>query len=229
MSEVLRAVASQYQWEDYLPTAIEAISVDSATLDAYVGRFQVNPDRVLTVTKEKDMLFGEPTQGPKVKLFAVSDGSFIRNDAIVQYSFVRNAAEKVDSIKIRFDGRESIAPRISEGTLIPYELLMAGKIDEAIEAYRKIKKEKPANVVVEENRLNGLGYFLLQEKRLAEAIAVFKLNVELYPRSSNVYDSLGEAYMTAGDKELAIQNYKKSLELDPKNKNAASNLKKLQP
>jgi len=68
---------------------------------------------------------------------------------------------------------------------------------------------------------------LLQENKLADAIAILKLNVELYPKSSNTYDSLGEAYMKNGDKALAISNYAKSLELDPKNKNAANMLEKL--
>jgi cytochrome c-type biogenesis protein CcmH/NrfG len=53
------------------------------------------------------------------------------------------------------------------------------------------------------------------------------LNVEEYPKSSNVYDSLGEAYMAAGQKDLAIQNYEKSIELDPKNQNGIDMLKKL--
>jgi tetratricopeptide (TPR) repeat protein len=85
------------------------------------------------------------------------------------------------------------------------------------------------NAAVAEPRLNGLGYSLLQEGKVAHAIAVFKVNVELYPRSSNVYDSLADAYEANGDKQLAIDNYKKSLELDPKNKNAASMLKRLAP
>jgi cytochrome c-type biogenesis protein CcmH/NrfG len=62
---------------------------------------------------------------------------------------------------------------------------------------------------------------------MKEAIGVFKLNVELFPKSGNPYDSLAEAYMENGDKELAIGNYKKSLELDPKNTNAVDMLKKL--
>ena len=53
------------------------------------------------------------------------------------------------------------------------------------------------------------------------------MNVKLYPKSSNVYDSLGEAYMKNGDKELAIENYKKSLELAPNNENAKQMLIKL--
>ena len=78
-----------------------------------------------------------------------------------------------------------------------------------------------------ENNINDAAYKLLNEKKYEDAIDIFKKNVKLYPESSNVYDSLGEAYMMNGDKELAIKNYKKSLELDPKNENAKKMLKKL--
>ena len=78
-----------------------------------------------------------------------------------------------------------------------------------------------------EYNINDVGYKLLNEKKFKDAIDIFKKNVKLYPKSSNVYDSLGEAYMNNGDKELAIENYKKSLELDPKNENAKSMLNKL--
>ncbi len=75
--------------------------------------------------------------------------------------------------------------------------------------------------------MNNLGYTFLRAKKLPEAIAYFKLNAEFYPNSFNVYDSLGEAYMANGEKELAIANYKKSLELNPKNTHGAEMLKKL--
>lgn len=66
-----------------------------------------------------------------------------------------------------------------------------------------------------ESDLNGFGYRLLAKKRNREAIEVFKLNVEVYPQSANVYDSLAEAYVASGDKQRAIENYQKALELDP--------------
>ena len=67
-----------------------------------------------------------------------------------------------------------------------------------------------------------------EEKRVADAIAMFKMNVEFYPNAWNTYDSLGEAYMVDGEKDLAIANYKKSLALNPGNGNGAAMLKKLQ-
>jgi cytochrome c-type biogenesis protein CcmH/NrfG len=53
------------------------------------------------------------------------------------------------------------------------------------------------------------------------------LNVEAYPEAFNPYDSLGEAYMVNGDKELAIKNYAKSLELNPNNLGAIEMLKRI--
>ncbi|MBN1407947.1 MAG: serine hydrolase [Calditrichaceae bacterium] len=75
--------------------------------------------------------------------------------------------------------------------------------------------------------LNQVGYDLLHENLFEEAIQIFKLNVKRYPKLANPYDSLGEAYMKAGENELAVENYSKSLELDPTNQNAINIIAKL--
>jgi CubicO group peptidase (beta-lactamase class C family) len=80
---------------------------------------------------------------------------------------------------------------------------------------------------ISEDAINGTGYEALAVKKTADAIRIFQLNVELHPESSNTYDSLGEAYMANGEKELAIRNYEKSLEMNTKNSNAVEMLKKL--
>jgi tetratricopeptide (TPR) repeat protein len=80
---------------------------------------------------------------------------------------------------------------------------------------------------IPEGAVNNVGYHLLWQKHNADAIRIFRLNTELHPESANSFDSLGEGYMESGDKPQAIENYEKSLALDPKNSNAASQLKKL--
>jgi CubicO group peptidase (beta-lactamase class C family) len=97
----------------------------------------------------------------------------------------------------------------------------------ALQEYLELKKTSAGGYDFEESDLNLLGYVLIKQKKYDEAIEALKLNVEMYPKSGNVYDSLGEAYMDAGQKDLAIQNYEKSLQLDPKNENAVTTLKKL--
>ena len=100
-------------------------------------------------------------------------------------------------------------------------------VDAAVQEYRDLKATQPKAYDFSENELIGLGYTLLQTKRITDAIAILKLSVEVYPQSYNTWDSLAEAYMDHGDKELAMQNYRKSLELNPKNTNAMEKLKQL--
>ena len=101
-------------------------------------------------------------------------------------------------------------------------------VQTAIKQYRELKSTQQDAYDFSEGQLNRLGYQLLQMDRARDAIEIFKLNVEMFPQGFNTYDSLGEAYMVNGDKSLAIQNYKKSLELNPKNTGAVDKLKKLE-
>ena len=106
--------------------------------------------------------------------------------------------------------------------------IVAGGAESALKEYRQWRAGRSSGEVVNEAQMNSLGYNLLFGlKRVKDAIAVFKLNVEDYPQSSNTYDSLGEAYMVDGNKELAIKNYERSVELDPKNTGGIEALKKL--
>jgi len=114
----------------------------------------------------------------------------------------------------------------------PPALVIVAKVrgvQAALDRYVELKKAGDLQGEAAEATLNRLGYTLLysgqgQEK---DAITVFQRNIQEFPASSNVYDSLGEAYMKVGQKDLAIANYEKSLQLNPKNQNAVDRLKKL--
>jgi dienelactone hydrolase len=101
-------------------------------------------------------------------------------------------------------------------------------VEAAIRQYYDLKKTQADRYDFSERELNVLGYTLLGEKRIKEAIEIFKLNVAVYPEAFNTYDSLGEAYLANNERELAIKNYKKSLELNPQNTNATEVLKKIE-
>lgn len=95
------------------------------------------------------------------------------------------------------------------------------------EAYRGLKESYPAerfNLLL----LDTLGYEFLRGGKAVEAVAIFELNVKEYPTAWEPYDSLAEGYMTQGAKVKAIANYRKSLELNPKNQNAVDQLKQLE-
>lgn len=101
-------------------------------------------------------------------------------------------------------------------------------VEAALRQYHELKKTQADRYAFGEAELNRLGYELLGTGRTKEAVEIFKLNAEVFPAAFNVYDSLAEAYAAAGDKELAIKNYKKSLELNPQNTNATDRLKELE-
>lgn len=121
-------------------------------------------------------------------------------------------------VKQAFDPRVSIAQTLAA-------TIASGGIEQAVQQYHTLKAAGAANYNFDEAELNDLGYRLIREHHLGEAIRVLQLNVEAYPKSGNVYDSLGEAYLDAGDKAQAITSYRKSLELNPANHGAELTLK----
>lgn len=123
-------------------------------------------------------------------------------------------------VKAAFDPRRSIAETISA-------TINAKGAEEAVKQYHELRASASTTYNFDEGQLNSLGYRLIAGKKFQDAIRILQLNVETYPKSSNAYDSLGEAYMDAGEKPLAIANYRKSLELNPKNANGARMLNKL--
>lgn len=107
-------------------------------------------------------------------------------------------------------------------------------VEQGIEKFQKAFDESRAkdqnSPLVQESFINGLGYYLISQKKMKEAIDVFKLNVAAYPKSGNTYDSLAEAYMNSGDNPRAIEFYRMALEVEPNYGNAkaaAELLKKL--
>ncbi|MEO8473841.1 MAG: serine hydrolase [Chryseolinea sp.] len=97
---------------------------------------------------------------------------------------------------------------------------------ESLETYEANSKQDPSKVI-SADEMNSLGYTLMGNKMLDDAIAVFERNALDHPESANVWDSLAEAYMNQGNKPLAIKYYEKVLQLDSTSTNAVTQLKKL--
>jgi CubicO group peptidase (beta-lactamase class C family) len=89
-------------------------------------------------------------------------------------------------------------------------------------------KQSDTSFLLPESDVNDLGFILLRKNRKKDAIHIFKYNLEANPNSANAFDSLAEGYDDTGEKELAIINFKKAVELDPKNTYAADRIKKLE-
>jgi CubicO group peptidase (beta-lactamase class C family) len=136
------------------------------------------------------------------------------------------ASELLRSVAKEYAWKYAPAPR-SDGE----QLLLLAELkgaDAVIAKFDHLKNSGDPAKRPEERVLNAIGYrVFLQADKPAEAVKIFEKNAAEYPESSNVYDSLAEAYAAAGKKEPAIENYEKSLKLDAKNEHAKEQLKKL--
>ncbi|MGK0216874.1 MAG: hypothetical protein ACI9HE_000347 [Planctomycetota bacterium] len=79
-----------------------------------------------------------------------------------------------------------------------------------------------------EGSINSMGQVYRQADSPAAALAVFLYNVDAYPQSANVWDSLGEGYVGVSNKQLAIASFEKSLALDPSNQHASDMIEELE-
>ncbi len=123
-------------------------------------------------------------------------------------------------------GLEPEGPSIGIGAVVADRIEAEG-VEAGIAEYRRIKAEEPDGYDFSEQQLNRLGYMYLGRGDAKTAVVIFELNVEMFPDAFNTYDSLGEGYMEDGRTQLAIQNYERSLELNPGNQNAHVMLAKM--
>ena len=123
--------------------------------------------------------------------------------------------------------REGPTPRVAAQNEF-LERLERGQVEEALALFEHERRAAPDALLFGEAAINRLGYEFLQRwSQPRTAIEIFELNTELHPESWNVWDSLAEGHMVAGDRERSIELYDKSLELNPENDNAREKLAEL--
>lgn len=108
-----------------------------------------------------------------------------------------------------------------------FALVDSGASEEAIRAVVADRGSKTPKYYFLEREINGRGYFFLQQKRVPEAVKLFRVNAELYPASWNVWDSLGEGLLAAGDAAGAKTAYEKSVHINPENRNGKEALARI--
>ncbi|NHF61169.1 serine hydrolase [Flavobacteriaceae bacterium TP-CH-4] len=230
ISELIRSVALTYEWEDYVPT-YGRIAMDTVALSTISGRYRVDGNWLVEVFQKEGVLYGKEVGGKASELVQVSDSTYARreNDRLIQ--FKPNPETNGLDMLVRNPNTGKVQTtftQLKQNEKLPIEWLVAGDFEQALVAYQALVKADPTDPTILEGNLNGLGYRFLYGDNMKLAQDVFKVNTRLYPESSNVYDSYAEACMQLGETDLAIENYKKSLSLDPENKNAEEKIAELE-
>ncbi|MBN1885244.1 MAG: tetratricopeptide repeat protein [Candidatus Krumholzibacteriota bacterium] len=207
--------------------------LDAALIRRLVGRYRFSPWQSLDMEHDEG--------GLRLRIDDAIEGSLCRarTDVVpvgdelgtgipgVFIRFVDGVDGKPDSLLVDWRGHVIVAPRAPADWSLPMELVAAGRVEEGIDLFRRDIAPIADKTPQIERMLNNLGYRFMRNERLDDAIAVFELNTELYPRSANAWDSLGEGCMEAGRTKDAIRFYEKSLDLNPDNANAKRMLERL--
>jgi len=203
--EIVRGAAEVYGWTALAAPHVRRGHPSEEHLRKLAGRYRFGSDTLLVVTAGRGVLRAQPLLGEAFDLYPVDSGDFLQLDPATRYTF--DAAGVVS--KSLFSEESGL--RVTAAEPVPLQLLLAGKTDVALDAYRRLKQVDPGDPAVAEVRLNNLGYDL-QERFPEKALALFKLSAELYPESPNAWDSLAEAYLAGGKRDEALRCYRKVLQ-----------------
>jgi tetratricopeptide (TPR) repeat protein len=219
----------------YNPPEQNYINVPEKILKKYTGRYLLNPIQVMDIENKSNSLQVHlsdflPNSGFRFQsdLFPVSKNVFNTKISGVQIIFPDFEEDKPGRVILDWIGTEQLLNRTSLDYKTAFENISKGAVGTGCDILYNQKDLFLTKYPDLERILNGLGYTHLRSNDLGAAIQIFRLNVDLFPESANVYDSYGEALMVNDQIDLSIQNYKKSLELNPGNKNAEQVLKKLE-
>jgi len=188
------------------------------------GRYLYSQDEVLEVYYDKGKLFLKWRGAEKIKTVTLDENIFFVADMYKKLHFVQHPETRKRYLSIiSEDNKDQITYdylKLEDSFKIPSMHLKDKNYDKALAGYLEIQKQDSTTVLINEREFNSLGYKLLRKKEYENAIEVFKMNVILYPKSDNVYDSLADAYLRNGDSLQAFNNYKKAFEYNNENKRA---------
>jgi len=209
----------------------EELKLDSANYPAYTGRYGFDHDKILTVQTSKDGLRFEINDFNLFSignLYPVSRTVFNTENTQLLFQFMDIQNNQYQKIILNWgSGRDTIF-RLPPSYFSPAELMIQGKVDEAVQSYLLGIRGGIIYPATTEAALNQSGYQYSMENKLDEAIKIFKLNTALFPFSGNTWDSLAEMWLKKGDHEKAKVFYLKSLEFNPENEGARIKLKELE-
>jgi tetratricopeptide (TPR) repeat protein len=215
-------------------TSIKKVDVPAEYLKLLQGEYVSTNDiyiRKIVFTELLGTLFGNDA-GYTYRIIPVGGENFINPDdkaSLIFNSKDKNAVSlllfgKINLNKVKTVKGSGLAQQRSMAFTLANVMLKDG-IPAAI-AYHKIAKDS-SNYFNTEREMSYAGYYLLQGDKVKEATALLKLDTELFPNSFNAFDSYAEALLIAKDKTLAIENFKKSVQLNPGSQNGLKRLKEL--
>lgn len=192
------------------------------------GRYLFNANEVIEIYFKEQTLHAKWRGNNDIELLKVNDSTFYMKELNEKMVFVSQPEMHIQlAPKTEHKDVEYHFKQMKNGEKTPNEYFEAKQFDKALIAFKTIQEKDSLSPIIKQRTLNRLGYQYIQQNNFETAIEVFKINVALYPKSSNVYDSLGEAFLLKKDTVTAKNNLKKALSINPENRSAKRMLKKI--
>tara|TARA_B110000091_G_scaffold189719_1_gene212396 strand:- start:547 stop:1215 length:669 start_codon:yes stop_codon:yes gene_type:complete len=190
-------------------------------INASSGRYLFNDNEVLEIFFKEQILYAKWRGNEHIKLLKVNDSSFYMKELNEKIVFVKQPEMHIElATKTEHEGIIYHFKKMITGEKIPNEYFKANEFDKALTAFKAIKEKDSLSPVIREQSINRLGYTFIRKNDFNTALEIFKINAELYPKSSNVFNSLGDVYFLKKDTVTAIINFKKSLSINPENRSS---------
>ena len=197
-------------------------------IEATSGRYLFNANEVLEIYFEDAIMHAKWRGNDDIELLKVNDSAFYMKELNEKMLFVSKPKMHIElAPKTEHKGVIYRFDKMEKGEKTPSEYFNDKEYDEALTAFKTIKEKDSLNPNVSERRLNTLAYRFLRNEEYDEAKELFKINMALYPNSSNVYDSMGDLYFSKKDTVNAIIYYKKALAINPENRSSKARLNRL--
>ncbi len=197
-------------------------------MNATSGRYLFNANEILEIYFEDAEMHAKWRGNDNVALLKINDSSFYMKALNEKMLFVSKPKMHIElAPKTEHKGVVYHFKKLKADEKTASEYFKAKEFDKALAAFKDIQSKDSLNAAIRERRLNRMGYNFIRNKDYDSALEVFKINAHLYPKSSNVFNSLGEAYFLKKDTANAVLNFKKSLSINSENRNSKRFIKRL--
>jgi CubicO group peptidase (beta-lactamase class C family) len=109
--ELLRAIAREYAWPDYLPQR-NTSTVDPQIYDGYVGEYEPRPGFSLKIRREGDGLYVEAPGQPRMRLHPSAETAFFADALNSEINFTKDDAGAVTGLSLKQEGQETQAKKV---------------------------------------------------------------------------------------------------------------------
>lgn len=199
-------------------------------MSATTGRYLFNSNEVIEVYFKEKVLFIKWRGKEDIQPLKVNDSSYYMNELNEKILFISLPIMHIElAEKTEHEGVQYSFKKMHIGEKTPTEYFQAADFENAMNAFKEIQQKDSLDPSIKQSVLNKVGYNYLSQNNFKNAIEIFKINTVLYPKSSNTYDSLGDAYLKIKDTTSAIANYNNALSINPENRSSLRVLQQLRP